>query len=94
MKHKYIRLVEIYLLYIKFLLLGVCDQWALMLTSVNTLMGDETGKHFCLIVTNLPDIDLVSCSPAIAGNGAVAGLGVQGEQLQVHPAAQGQGDLE
>ena len=41
------------------------------------------------IVTNLPDIDQVCCSPAIAGNGEVAGLGVQGEQLQVHRAAKG-----
>ena len=33
------------------------------------------------IVTNLPDIDQVCCSPAISGNCEVAGLGVQGEQL-------------
>ena len=87
MKYKSIRLVEIYLLYIIVLLLGVCDQGALMLTSVKTLIGDENSKDFCVIVTNLPDIDQVCCSPAIASNGEVAGLGVQGEQ--VHRATQG-----
>ena len=35
--------------------------------------------YFCLIVTYLPYVDQVCCSPAIAGNGEVAGLGVQGE---------------
>ena len=38
---------------------------------------------------HLPLVLQVPCSPAIAGNGEVAGLGVQGEQLQVHRAAQG-----
>ena len=41
----------------------------------------------------LPDIDQVSSSPAIAGYGEVAGLGVQGEHGQVHGAPQGQGHL-
>ena len=39
---------------------------------------------------HLPEIDKVIGSPAIAGNGEVAGLGVQGEQLQVHRAAKGE----
>ena len=42
---------------------------------------------------HLPLILQVPGSPAIAGDGEVAGLGVQGEQLQVHRAGQGQGDL-
>ena len=42
----------------------------------------------------LPQIHQISRSPAVAGDGEVAGLGVQGEQLQVHRAVQGQGDLE
>ena len=42
----------------------------------------------------LPQIDQISRSPAVAGNGDVVGLGVQGEQLHVHRAGQGQGDLE
>ena len=39
----------------------------------------ENGKN-----KNLPLVLQVPCCPAIAGNGEVGGLGVQGEQLQVH----------
>ena len=31
--------------------------------------------------------------PPVAGDGEVAGLGVEGEQLEVHGAGQGEGDL-
>ena len=41
----------------------------------------------------LPEILKVPCSPAIAGDGKVACLRVQGKQLQIHRAGQGQGDL-
>ena len=41
----------------------------------------------------LPQIDEVVSCPAVAGDGEVAGLSVQGEQGEVHGAAQGQGDL-
>ena len=42
---------------------------------------------------HLPEIDQVIGGPAIAGDGEVAGLGVQREQRQVHRAAQGQRHL-
>ena len=48
---------------------------------------DQTEAH-------LPEIDQVIGGPAIAGDGEVAGLGVQGEQGQVHRAAQSEGDLQ
>ena len=41
----------------------------------------------------LPHVDKVIGSPAVAGDGEVTCLGVQGEQGQVHGAAQGQRDL-
>ena len=41
----------------------------------------------------LPHVDEVIGSPSVAGDGEVTCLGVQGEQGQVHWAAQGQGDL-
>ena len=42
---------------------------------------------------HLPEIDQVIGGPAVAGDGEVTCLGVQGEQGQVHGAAQGQRDL-
>ena len=41
----------------------------------------------------LPHVDKVIGRPAVAGDGEVTCLGVQGEQGQVHGAAQGQRDL-
>ena len=43
--------------------------------------------------SHLPEIDQVIGRPAVAGDGEVAGLGVQREQGQVHRAAQGEADL-
>ena len=45
-------------------------------------------------MSNLPDINNVRCSPPIAGDGEVAGLGVEGEQLEVHGAAQSERHLQ
>ena len=51
------------------------------------------GKSTLLAPMYLPHVDEVIGGPAVAGDGEVTCLGVQGEQGQVHGAAQGQRDL-
>ena len=41
-------------------------------------------------MSHLPDVLEVPGSPAVGGDGEVAGLGVQGEQFQVHWTGQRQ----
>ena len=41
----------------------------------------------------LPLVLQVPGRPPVAGDGEVAGLGVEGEQLEVHGAGEGEGDL-
>ena len=45
------------------------------------------------VITHPPQVYDIVRGPAVARHGDVTGLGVQGEELQVHGAAQGQGDL-
>ena len=49
--------------------------------------------HYHYYLPHLPQVDKVVGCPAVAGDGEVAGLGVQREQGQVHRAAQSQGNL-
>ena len=46
------------------------------------------------MITHPPQVYDIVRGPAVARHGDVTGLGVQGEELQVHGAAQGQGDLQ
>ena len=57
---------------------------------LRTLLLSLLHYHYLL---HLPQVDEVVGCPAVAGDGEVAGLGVQREQRQVHRAAQGQRHL-
>ena len=56
-------------------------------------VGVRYRKRTLLASMYLPHVDEVISGPPVAGDGEVTCLGVQGEQGQVHGAAQGQRDL-
>ena len=67
--------------------------WGAAKCQISTINSDKAIRRQSGCDSHLPQIDEVIGRPPVAGDGEVAGLGVQGEQGQVHGAAQGEGDL-
>ena len=70
------------------------DRVGVLRTLLLSLQLSLLHYHYYNYLLHLPQVDEVVGCPAVAGDGEVAGLGVQGEERQVHRAAQGQGHLD
>ena len=64
--------------------------WGAAKCQISTINSDKAIRRLSGCDSHLPQIDEVIGRPPVAGDGEVAGLSVQGEQGQVHGAAQGE----